>query len=92
MVLAEARPPVAVAAAVIGAFALFHGHAHGTELPPGTSGALYSMGFVVSTGALHAAGIAIGLLHRFASGRVALRAAGLVVAAGGAYFLWKALS
>lgn len=91
-VLLEARPPVAVAAAVVGAFALFHGHAHGVELPAGASGALYSIGFVVATGTLHALGIAIGCLHRWRQGRLALRAAGGVVACGGALFLWRAVA
>jgi len=92
LVVAEARPPVWVAAGIVGLFALFHGHAHGTELPAGTSGVLYSVGFVVSTGTLHALGIALGLLHRFERGRLVLRGAGAVVAAGGAYFLWEALA
>jgi urease accessory protein len=87
MVLLEARPPLAAATAMVGLFAIFHGHAHGTELPAGASGLLYSIGFVVATGCLHGAGIAIGALHRFARGRLALRAAGAVVAIGGLYFL-----
>lgn len=92
LVLLEARPPAWVAALVVGLFALFHGHAHGTELPPGTSGVLYSLGFVVATGSLHALGIAVGLVHRWRSGRLAIRAAGLVVAGGGVFFLWRALA
>jgi urease accessory protein len=91
-VLAQARPPLAVAASLVGAFALFHGHAHGAELPAGSNGAFYSIGFVVSTGALHAAGIALGLVHRFESGRRAIRAAGACIALTGVYFLWKALA
>lgn len=91
-VLTECRPPAWVAALVVGAFALFHGHAHGTELPSGASGMLYSVGFVVATGLLHALGIALGLVHRWDRGRVAIRAAGLGVAAGGAFFLWRAVA
>jgi urease accessory protein len=91
MVLLEERPPMGVAAAMVGVFAIFHGHAHGTELPEGASGLLYSIGFVVATGCLHGAGIAIGSLHRFARGRVALRAAGALVAIGGLYFLYRGL-
>jgi urease accessory protein len=92
LVLAEARPPLAVAALAVGFFAIFHGHAHGTELPPGESGLLYSIGFVVATGCLHAVGIALGLLHRWSSGRTALRAAGAVVALAGIGFLLRALA
>ena len=87
MVLAEKRPPLWVAAAVVGIFAVFHGHAHGTELPAGQSGLLYSMGFVMATGCLHGVGIGIGLIHRWAAGRVILRAAGATVAVAGVYFL-----
>jgi len=89
-VLAEWRPPIAVAAAVVGAFAVFHGHAHGTELPAGASGIHYSIGFVVATGALHALGIAIGVIHRWGWGRRALRVAGAGVAVAACWFLWKA--
>ena len=91
-VLFEVRPPLAVAAVLVGVFAIFHGHAHGTELPPGQSALLYSMGFVVATGCLHALGIGIGAVHRWAWGRNLVRAAGALVALGGAFFLWRALA
>jgi urease accessory protein len=91
LVLLEARPPLAAALVVVAFFALFHGHAHGTELPEGQSGLLYSMGFVVATGCLHGVGIAIGLIHRWSAGRLAVRGAGALVAVSGLYFLWSAL-
>ena len=91
-VLGEWRPPLWAAAAIVGFFAIFHGHAHGSELPPGASGLLYSIGFVVATGTLHVTGIAIGTIHRWGWGRVALRAAGACVAAAGAFFLWRAFA
>jgi urease accessory protein len=90
MVLGSVKPPLWLAAALVAFFALFHGHAHGTELPPGSSGILYSIGFVTSTGLLHAAGILLGLAHRWKTGKVALRVAGAVVLAGGVFFLTKA--
>ena len=92
MVAPESRPPLALAAALVAFFAVSHGHAHGTELPPGQSGLLYSFGFVVATGCLHAVGIALGLLHRWRSGRVALRGAGAAVGLAGLVFLWRALA
>lgn len=92
LVLAAARPRPAVAAVVVGVFALFHGHAHGTELPEGASGALYSAGFVVATGTLHALGIALGLLQRLEHGALVVRALGLGVAVGGAWFLARAVA
>jgi urease accessory protein len=92
MVLAEARPMISVALAFVAVFAVFHGHAHGTELPEGQSGLLYSMGFVISTGLLHGVGIGIGSVHRWDAGRVALRVAGAVVLVAGIFFFWNALT
>ncbi len=88
-VATEARPPLPVAALLVAFFAVFHGHAHGTELPPGQSGLAYSLGFVTATGCLHATGIAIGLVHRWPAGRIALRVAGGLVAIAGLGFLWR---
>jgi urease accessory protein len=90
MVAREARPPIWVAAALVGFFAVFHGHAHGRELPAGQSALLYSIGFVVATGCLHASGIGIGLVHRWGWGRLALRIAGGAVAVAGCVFVWRA--
>ena len=92
MVATESRPPLWLAVLLVAFFAVFHGHAHGTELPSGQSGLLYSVGFVVATGCLHATGIAIGLIHRWGSGRIALRGAGAAVSAAGVFFLWRALA
>ncbi len=92
VVAREARPPLGVAAVLVGFFAIFHGHAHGSELPAGANGLLYSIGFVVATGCLHVTGIAIGLIHRWPVGRVALRAAGAAVALAGIFFLWRAVA
>lgn len=91
-ILFELRPPLAAAAIVVGFFAVFHGHAHGAELPPGASGLTYSIGFVVATGTLHALGIGIGVVHRWGWGRLTLRGAGACIAAAAAWFLWKALA
>lgn len=90
-VMMELRPPLALAAALVGFFAIFHGHAHGTELPPGQSGLLYSLGFVMATGCLHGVGISIGLVHRWNWGQRALRAAGVIIALAGVFFMWKAI-
>jgi urease accessory protein len=87
MVLLAARPPLWIAAALVGCFAIFHGHAHGTELPPGTDAVAYAVGFVVATGLLHLAGVAFGLLARWPAGRFAVRAAGGVIALAGIGFL-----
>jgi urease accessory protein len=92
LVLAEARPPLWIAAAIVAFFAIFHGHAHGRELPEGTSALLYSLGFVVATGLLHAVGILLGVAHRWSAGRQAVRIAGGGVACAGLFFLWRAIA
>jgi urease accessory protein len=92
MIATQARPPLWMAAVVVAFFAVFHGHAHGTELPDGQSGLLYSIGFVVATGVLHAIGISIGLIHRWSAGRAALRSAGVAVTLAGVFFLWRAMT
>lgn len=91
-VLFELRPPLWMAGILVGIFGLFHGYAHGSELPPGQNALLYSLGFVLATGLLHATGIAMGLIHRWQWGQLALRGAGAFVLCGGMFFLWGALS
>jgi urease accessory protein len=92
MVLLAARPPLLAAGGLVTVFAIFHGYAHGTELPPGGNRLLYSVGFIVATGALHVCGIAIGLVHRLPWGQPIIRAAGGLALVTGAFFLWKALA
>ncbi|KZX59149.1 Ni/Fe hydrogenase [Halioglobus sp. HI00S01] len=91
MVLTAARPPLWLAAVIVAAFAIFHGHAHGTELPHAVSPLAYSIGFVLSTGMLHMCGIAFGLLTRFKAGTVAVRAGGGLVGLAGVLFLIRAI-
>jgi urease accessory protein len=81
LVAMAARLPVSAAAAVVGIFALFHGHAHGGEL--GSAGALqFGVGFVIATALLHVAGIAAGLgVSRL--GAVASRIIGALTALAG---------
>ncbi|CDX49293.1 Protein HupE [Mesorhizobium plurifarium] len=74
--------PVSAGVAIIGLFALFHGHAHGTEVPENAAGLDYMAGFAVATALLHGIGIAaaLGLGQRF---RGLVRAAGAACAAVG---------
>jgi len=87
-VLFKARPPIWVAAIIVGAFAIFHGHAHGTELPNATNPLVFSIGFVVSTGLLHLAGIAVGELTRWTWGTMVVRATGALISTIGFGFLF----
>lgn len=86
------RAPVALAVALVGFFAVFHGYAHGLELPHAAAPLPYGMGFVIATGCLHAAGIAIGLLNDWNRvGPAIVRSCGVVIAALGAWYLAGAL-
>jgi len=86
-----ARPPIWIASIIVGIFAIFHGHAHGTELPEAANPLAYSIGFVLATGILHASGIALGLLTKWPAGRVAVRSGGVIIAILGCVFLALAL-
>lgn len=87
MVVFALRPPLWIAAVLVGAFAIFHGHAHGVELPASADPVAFSIGFVVATGLLHVTGIAFGLLARWPAGRIAVRVAGGAIALAGFAFL-----
>jgi urease accessory protein len=89
LLVAFALPlPVAAMAAVVGLFAFFHGHAHGTELPEAASPLAYAGGFVLATAILHAFGVGAGLLlKRPAEGRIAVRLSGAAIALVGLFFV-----
>ena len=81
------RPmPVALAMGLVGVFAIFHGHAHGAEMPETAAGLTYALGFVIATALLHAAGILAALgVSRIVGrhGKTAAQVAGAVFALGG---------
>ena len=72
--------PVAAAMGLVGVFAIFHGFAHGAEMPVDASGLSYAMGFMLATALLHVAGVAAG----FGIGRYGARSALMLRASGGA--------
>ena len=82
------RAPLWVAAVIVAVFAIFHGHAHGTELPEAFSPYGYAVGFVVGTGLLHLAGIGFGFLTKSGAGTAAVRGVGGLIALVGAAFLF----
>jgi urease accessory protein len=75
--------PVAAASALVGLFAVFHGHAHGAEMPVDASGLGYAAGFMLATALLHVAGIGLGVLV----GKVGARSKLVLQAGGGAMAL-----
>ena len=87
MIVFAVRPPLWIAAVIVGGFAIFHGYAHGTELPGTADAFAYAAGFVICTGLLHTAGIAFGLPVKWPAGRLAIRGAGGVISLAGVAFL-----
>lgn len=82
------KAPIWAAAVVVGLFAIFHGHAHGTELPDAANPLAYGVGFVIATGLLHLVGIGFGFLTGSNFGRLAVRGAGAIIALVGGAFLF----
>jgi urease accessory protein len=87
MIFSEARPPLVAAALLVGFFAIFHGYAHGTELPHAANPLAYGAGFVIATGMLHVSGIGLGLVHRWQKGARALRLVGAGISLAGLFLL-----
>jgi len=84
-IAAAVRLPLAASMAIVGLFAVFHGYAHGAEMPETASGLAYGVGFVVATALLHLSGIGLGLFaQRFASAKL-IRYAGGAIAFCGIY-------
>jgi urease accessory protein len=92
MVLLAVRPKLWIAIVIVAFFAIFHGHAHGTELPDSAQPLAYALGFVVMTGLLHVAGILIGTINNSKTGHFVVRAMGGVVGLVGVYFLFQAFA
>jgi len=87
MIALAVRAPIWFSAVIVGLFAIFHGYAHGTELPISANVFAYALGFVLATGMLHMIGIAFGLLAKWPAGRIAVRGAGGVISLAGVAFL-----
>ena len=86
------RAPVWLASLIVAGFAIFHGYAHGSEIPSLADPIAYSTGFMLATGGLHLAGIGLGLLDRRCHGRTATLSMGAAIALAGVYFLAQALT
>ncbi|MBB2753040.1 UNVERIFIED_ORG: urease accessory protein [Rhizobium aethiopicum] len=86
IVALNVKAPTALAMGVVGLFAIFHGHAHGAEMPEDAGGAAYAAGFMIATAFLHAAGLGLGYIIGRAGerqGAFVTRAAGSVAAIAG---------
>ena len=91
-ILIATMAPVSLRAgiSVIGLFALFHGYAHGAEMPATSSGLLYGLGFVLATASLHFCGIGLGLVAQKTGAMKMVRCAGCLIAACGLYLIFSA--
>ena len=81
--------PTLAAMALVGFFAIFHGHAHGAEMPPDASGTAYAVGFMLATALLHCTGVAFGLVgaRRQVGGWRVARTAGAAMTLAGVAML-----
>jgi urease accessory protein len=83
--------PIWAATLIVAVFGVFHGYAHGKELPSAADPISYSAGFVIATGLLHVSGIALGYFNGSRHGIMATRSVGGIIAASGAWFLYQAI-
>lgn len=79
LIAAAVRLPLVASVGIVGLFAVFHGFAHGAEMPGSASGVLYALGFVVATTLLHSVGIALGVGIEKISKPVIVRFAGAAI-------------
>jgi urease accessory protein len=85
LIAAVIRLPLLLSILIVGTFALFHGHAHGAEMPHTASGVMYGIGFLAATGLLHSVGVAVGLLARQSASAWVVRYAGAAIVLCGLY-------
>jgi urease accessory protein len=85
LIAAAFKFPVAVSALIVGVFAVFHGHAHGAEMPLAMGAVSYSLGFALATALLHCAGIAGGIVLQTINTEKVVCFAGVAIAMSGVY-------
>ena len=91
-IAADKRLPVALAMVAVAVFAVFHGYAHGGEMPQVAEPVRYAAGFLTGTAMLHVTGLVIGdISQHYERGKQALRVAGIIIAGLGCVFLYSAL-
>ncbi len=87
-IAADRKLPVLVAMGAVGIFAIFHGYAHGAEMPTVANALTYGLGFMTGTALLHVAGLVVGdISQHYARGKILLRVAGAAIAGVGTWFL-----
>jgi len=91
MVLTASKAKLLLAIAMVAFFAIFHGYAHGLELPNSVQPLAYGLGFVIMTGLLHLSGILIGTINIYKPGKIIVRGLGACICITGVYFLIMSL-
>jgi len=92
IIAAERSLPARLAMLGVGFFAIFHGYAHGTEMPTTAEPALYALGFLTGTALIHIAGVIIGdIAKHYKRGKVILRVGGGLIALVGVLFIFGVL-
>jgi urease accessory protein len=91
MIALDRRPPLLVAGILVAFFAIFHGYAHGVELPSQAGAVAYCAGFVLATGCIHLSGIGIGFVTELDHGSRILRAGGTAISLAGLFLGWQLL-
>lgn len=92
IIAAERKLNVLLAMAGVGFFAIFHGYAHGSEMPTTAEPVLYALGFLTGTALIHIAGVVIGDIARhYERGKVALRVGGGLISMIGVLFIFGVL-
>jgi urease accessory protein len=87
LIALAARFPLGASAVIVGLFAIFHGHAHGEEIPAAITGISYAVGFGFATVILHGMGIGFGLLFKHIERVPVVRYAGMAITVLGVYLL-----
>jgi urease accessory protein len=85
LIVGAFKLPLAYSSMIVGLFAIFHGHAHGAEMPESLSAAWYAVGFALVTALLHLSGIGLGMLMQKTNLQTVNRFAGAVIAMSGVY-------
>ena len=92
VIAAERRIPILAVMIGVGFFAIFHGYAHGAEMPDTAEPFLYALGFLVGTALIHIAGVVIGDISRhYERGKIVLRVGGALIALVGLLFIFGVL-
>lgn len=86
LIAAAVQLPLVATASLVALFALFHGHAHGAEMPATASGLAYALGFLAATASLLALGVGLATVCQRRGSTTAVRIAGGMIAACGLGF------